>query len=60
MGNWYGASRNQILLLLVLICLATGSTGAAFSLEEEFLQLKGSYVSSNNSVFMLLFICPLH
>ncbi len=34
----------QIGLLLVLICWTTDSTCAAFSLEEEFLQLKENYV----------------
>jgi hypothetical protein len=34
----------KIGLLLILTCWTTGSTGAAFSFEEEFLQLKENYV----------------
>ncbi|XP_046459392.1 uncharacterized protein LOC124205880 [Daphnia pulex] len=43
MANLSSASPIGIGLLLVLICLTTGSTGADFSLEEEFLQLKENY-----------------
>jgi hypothetical protein len=44
MANFSLASFSQISLLLVLICWTTRSTGTAFSLEEEFLQLKENYV----------------
>jgi hypothetical protein len=40
-------SLTQIGFLLVLICWTTGSSGAAFSLEEEFLMLKENYVRKN-------------
>ncbi|XP_046638304.1 uncharacterized protein LOC124316415 [Daphnia pulicaria] len=38
------ASLTQVVLLLILICWTPSSTGAAFSLEEEFLQLKENYI----------------
>jgi hypothetical protein len=34
----------KIGLLFIFTCWTTGSTGAAFSFEEEFLQLKENYV----------------
>jgi hypothetical protein len=65
-------SLTQDVLLLVFICWTPSSTGAAFSLEEEFLQLKENYVriyqnlfstrgfccqQSYSIVFNLLFLC---
>jgi hypothetical protein len=47
MANFSAASLSKIGLILVLICYTTGSTGAAFSLEEEFLQLRENYVRKN-------------
>jgi hypothetical protein len=47
MAHFSGASLAQVGLLLVLICWTPSSTGAAFSLEEEFLQLKENYVRIN-------------
>ena len=44
MAHFSFASLFQIGLLFVLICWTTGSTGAAFTLEEEFKQLKEHYV----------------
>ncbi|EFX62255.1 hypothetical protein DAPPUDRAFT_337195 [Daphnia pulex] len=41
---------SHIVLLWVWICLATGSTGAAFSLEEEFLHLKENYIQMKQVV----------
>jgi hypothetical protein len=38
------ASLFQIGLFLIFICWTSGSTGSAFSLEEEFKQLKENYV----------------
>jgi hypothetical protein len=40
MAHFSVASLTQVVLLFVLICWTSSSTGAAFSLEEEFLQLK--------------------
>jgi hypothetical protein len=40
MAHFSVASLTQVVLLLVFICWTPSSTGAAFSLEEEFLQLK--------------------
>jgi hypothetical protein len=42
-------SLTQIGFLLVLICWTTGSSGAAFSLEEEFKLLKENYVRTQIS-----------
>jgi hypothetical protein len=47
MAHFSVASLTQVVLLLVFICWTTSSTGAAFSLEEEFLQLKENYVRIN-------------
>ena len=44
MAHFSFASLFQIGLLLIFICWTTESTGAAFSLEEEFKQLKENYV----------------
>jgi hypothetical protein len=44
MAHFSVASLTQVVLLLVFICWTPSSTGAAFSLEEEFLQLKENYV----------------
>jgi hypothetical protein len=44
MAHFPVASLTQVVLLLVFICWTKSSTGAAFSLEEEFLQLKENYV----------------
>ena len=51
MVNLSASSITQIGLLLVLICWTNGSTGAAFSLEEEFLQLKETYVRTTSFRF---------
>ncbi|XP_046638325.1 uncharacterized protein LOC124316430 [Daphnia pulicaria] len=40
MAHFSVASLTQVVLLLIFICWTPSSTGAAFSLEEEFLQLK--------------------
>ncbi len=57
MAHFSVASLFQIGLLFVLICWTTGSTGAAFSLEEEFKQLKENYVRNKNFIFTLIFKC---
>jgi hypothetical protein len=44
MAHFSVVSLTQVVWLLVLICWTPSSTGAAFSLEEEFLQLKENYV----------------
>jgi hypothetical protein len=44
MAHFSFASLTRVVLLLVFICLTTSSTGAAFSIEKEFLQLKENYV----------------
>jgi hypothetical protein len=44
MAHFSVASLTQVVLLLVFICWKPSSTGAVFSLEEEFLQLKENYV----------------
>ncbi|XP_046456611.1 uncharacterized protein LOC124203801 [Daphnia pulex] len=44
MAHFSVISLTQVVLLLVFICWTTSSTGAAFSLEEEFLQLKENYI----------------
>jgi hypothetical protein len=44
MAHFSVASLTQVVLLLVFICWTPSSTGAVFSLEEEFLQLKENYV----------------
>ncbi|XP_046458942.1 uncharacterized protein LOC124205541 isoform X1 [Daphnia pulex] len=43
-------SLTQVVLLLVFICWTPSSTGAAFSLEEEFLQLKENYIQMKQVV----------
>jgi hypothetical protein len=49
------ASLFQIGLLLIFICWTTESTGAVFSLEEEFKQLKENYVrTTQNFIFTLI------
>jgi hypothetical protein len=47
MAHFPVASLTQVVLLLVFICWTKSSTGAAFSMEEEFLQLKENYVRIN-------------
>ena len=54
MANFSVASLFQIGFLLVLICWTKESTGAAFSLEEEFKQLKENYVRNQNFIFTLI------
>jgi hypothetical protein len=49
MAHFSFASLFQIGLFLILICWTTESTGAAFSLEEEFKQLKENYVRTKIS-----------
>jgi hypothetical protein len=49
MAHFSVVSLTQVVLLLVFICWTTSSTGAAFSLEEEFLQLKENYVRINKN-----------
>ena len=44
MAHFSFASFIQIGLFLILICWTKESTGASFSLEEEFKQLKENYV----------------
>ncbi|XP_046646355.1 uncharacterized protein LOC124336550 [Daphnia pulicaria] len=44
MAHFSVVSLTQVVLLLVFICWTTSSTGAAFSIEEEFLQLKKNYI----------------
>jgi hypothetical protein len=51
MAHFSVVSLTQVVLLLVFICWTPSSTGAAFSLEEEFLQLKENYVSRINKNF---------
>jgi hypothetical protein len=58
MANLSSASPIGIGLLFILICLTTGSTGAVFSLEEEFLQLKENYVRTIEFCFHTSVICP--
>jgi hypothetical protein len=58
MAHFSVASLTQVVLLLVFICWTTSSTGAAFSLEEEFLQLKENYVRINlHFLFTRCFSC---
>ncbi len=47
MAHFSVASLTQVVLVLVLICWTSSSTGAAFSLEEEFLQLKEIIIYQN-------------
>jgi hypothetical protein len=44
MAHFSFASLFQIGLLLIFICWTKESSGASFSLEEEFKQLKENYV----------------
>jgi hypothetical protein len=44
MAHFSAVSLTQVVLLLVFMCWTPSSTSAAFSLEEEFLQLKENYV----------------
>jgi hypothetical protein len=53
MAHFSVVSLTQVVLLLVFICWTTSSTGAAFSLEEEFLQLKENYVRINLNLFFM-------
>jgi hypothetical protein len=53
MAHFSVASLTQVVLLLVFICWTPSSTGAAFSLEEEFLQLKENYVRINKNFFFI-------
>jgi hypothetical protein len=48
------ASLFQIGLLLIFICWTTESSGAAFSLEEEFKQLKVKLSKNSNFIFTLI------
>jgi hypothetical protein len=50
MAHFSVVSITQVVLLLVFICWTPSSTGAAFSLEEEFLQLKENYVRINLNI----------
>jgi hypothetical protein len=52
-GHFSVVSLTQVVLLLVFICWTTSSTGAAFSLEEEFLQLKENYVRIYQNFFLM-------
>ncbi len=49
MAHFSFTSLFQIGFIFVLICWTTESTGASFSLEEEFKQLKENYVRTFNS-----------
>jgi hypothetical protein len=51
MAHFSVASLTQVVLLLVFICWTPSSSGAAFSLEEEFLQLKENYVRKLKFLF---------
>ncbi|XP_046456495.1 uncharacterized protein LOC124203731 [Daphnia pulex] len=53
MVNFSVASLTQVVLLLVFICWTTSSTCAAFSLEDEFLQLKENYIQMKQVVTSL-------
>ena len=44
----------QISLLMVLIFWTNGSTGAAFSIEEEILQLKVNLLHKNTYLVVIL------
>ncbi|XP_046646007.1 uncharacterized protein LOC124336299 [Daphnia pulicaria] len=50
MAHFSVASLTQVVWLLVFICWTPSSTGAAFSLEEEFLQLKENYIQMTQVV----------
>jgi hypothetical protein len=54
MAHFSLASLFQIGLLFVFICWTKESTGASFSLEEEFKQLKENYVRNQNFIFTLI------
>jgi hypothetical protein len=55
MAHFSFASLFQIGLLFIFICWTKESTGAAFSLEEEFKQLKENYVrTTQNFIFTLI------
>jgi hypothetical protein len=63
MAHFSVVSLTQVVLLLVFIFWTTSSTAAAFSLEEEFLQLKENYVRINlNFLFTRRFYVdsPIH
>ncbi|XP_046456552.1 uncharacterized protein LOC124203768 [Daphnia pulex] len=53
MAHFSVVSLTQVVLLLVFICWTPSSTGAAFSLEEEFLQLKENYILMKQDVTSL-------
>jgi hypothetical protein len=57
MAHFSVVSLTQVVLLLIFICWTSSSTGAAFSLEEEFLQLKGNYVRINLNLFLIWHFC---
>jgi hypothetical protein len=57
MAHFSVVSLTQVVLLLVLICGTPSSTGAAFSLEEEFLQLKENYVRIYKNLFFTRGFC---
>ena len=56
MAHFSFASLFQIGLLFIFICWTKESTGAAFSLEEEFKQLKENYVRTCNLNFIFTLI----
>ncbi|XP_046639768.1 uncharacterized protein LOC124320908 [Daphnia pulicaria] len=53
MAHFSVASLTQVVLLWVFICWTPSSTGAAFYLEEEFLQLKENYIQMKQDVTSL-------
>ncbi|EFX82583.1 C1q and tumor necrosis factor-related protein 5 [Daphnia pulex] len=53
MAHFSVVSLTQVVLLLVLIGWTPSSTGAGFSLEEEFLQLKENYIQMKQVVKIL-------
>ena len=55
MAHFSVASLFQIGLLLILICWTTESTGASFSLEEEFKQFKVKLCKNFHFVFTLIY-----
>ncbi|EFX82829.1 hypothetical protein DAPPUDRAFT_316370 [Daphnia pulex] len=50
MAHFSVASLTQVVLLFVLICWTPSLTGAAFSMEEEFLQLKENNIQLKQAV----------
>ncbi|XP_046645838.1 uncharacterized protein LOC124336182 [Daphnia pulicaria] len=53
MAHFSAVSLTQVVLLLVFMCWTPSSTSAAFSLEEEFLQLKENYIQMKQAVTSL-------